>query len=67
VGWYEEHDIASVDNADAAAGRLALVLLLEDAALARVTDKRPEGSYGYKDSADDVIPELQESAEGASP
>jgi hypothetical protein len=67
VGWYEEHTIASVDNLDAVAGRLALVLLLEEAAVADVTDDRPEGAYGYKDSADRALPELQESAEGASP
>jgi hypothetical protein len=59
VGWYEEQEIASVDNADAAAGRLALVLLLDEAAVAGVTKERPEGSYGYKDTADRAVPELE--------
>jgi hypothetical protein len=60
VGWYEEHTIASTDNLDVAAGRLALVLLLEEAAVADVTDDRPEGSYGYKDSADAALPDLSD-------
>ena len=60
VGWYEEHAIASTDNVDVAAGRLALVLLLEDAAVAEVTDERPEGSFGYKDSADAAVPDLSD-------
>ena len=59
VGWYEEHELASVDNADTAAGRLALVLLLEE--------RRPEGSFGYKESAERALPELEGSAAGARP
>ncbi len=59
VSWYEDEGIASVDNVDTAAGRLALVVLLAEG--------RPEGSFGYKDSAEGALPELQESAEGASP
>ena len=50
VGWYEDQVIASVDNADVLAGQLALVLILEEAALAEITGERPEGSYGYKDT-----------------
>jgi hypothetical protein len=52
VGWYEEEEIASVDNVDVPAGQLALVLLL--------ADERPEGSYGYKDSADRALPDLSD-------
>jgi len=59
VSWYEDEGIASVDNVDIPAGQLALVLLLAGG--------RPEGSYGYKDTADRALPDLQESAEGASP
>ena len=59
VAWYEDERIASVDNVDTPAGQLAMVLLL--------ADERPEGAYGYKDSADRALPELQESAVGASP
>ena len=57
VGWYEDQALASVDNVDASAGRLALVLLLEDAAVAGVTKQRPEGSYGYKDTAERAVPD----------
>ena len=64
VGWYDDRFIASVDNVDLAAGRLALVLLLEGRTGA---DDPPAGSFGYKDSADRAIPDLQESAAGASP
>lgn len=60
VGWYDDQVVASVDNADVAAGRLALVLLLEQAALADVTDERPEGTFGYKDSADRALPDLSD-------
>ena len=59
VAWYQDQGLASVDNADTGAGRLALVLLLEQAAVAGVTKEPPEGSYGYKDSADRVVPDLQ--------
>jgi hypothetical protein len=60
VGWYEDRGVANVDNADIAAGRLALVLLVEDAALAEITGDRPEGSYGYKDTADRALPDLSD-------
>ena len=52
VGWYEDEEIASVDNVDTPAGQLALVLLL--------ADQRPEGSYGYKDSAERALPDLSD-------
>ena len=60
VGWYEDQVIASVDNADVLAGQLALVLILEEAALAEITGERPEGSYGYKDTADRAVPDLSD-------
>jgi hypothetical protein len=52
VGWYEGEDIASVDNVDTPAGQLALVLLLADG--------RPEGAYGYKNTADRALPDLSD-------
>jgi Copper transport outer membrane protein, MctB len=52
VGWYEDEGIASVDNVDTPAGQLALVLLLADG--------RPEGSFGYKDSAEGALPDLSD-------
>jgi hypothetical protein len=60
VGWYEDRLVANVDNADVAAGRLALVLLVEEAVLAAITGDRPEGSYGYKDTADRALPDLSD-------
>lgn len=60
VGWYQDQVVASVDNVDLAAGRLALVLVLEDAALAEITGEPPEGSYGYKDTADEALPDLSD-------
>ena len=60
IGWYDDQVIASVDNVDLAAGRLALVLVLEDAVLAEITGERPEGSFGYKDSADRALPDLSD-------
>ena len=60
VGWYDEQVVASVDNADLTAGRLALVLVLQEAVLAEITDERPEGSFGYKDSADRALPDLSD-------
>jgi len=52
VSWYEDEGVASVDNADTAAGRLALVILL--------AESRPEGSFGYKDSAEGALPDLSD-------
>lgn len=51
-GWYDDHVVPSVDNIDTVAGRLALVLLL--------ANPRREGSFGYKDTADRVIPDLSD-------
>jgi hypothetical protein len=52
VGFYDEHALASVDNVETAAGRLALVLLLGGV--------ESEGSFGYKDSAEQPIPDLSD-------
>ena len=52
VGWYDDQALASVDNVETAAGRLALVILLAEA--------EPEGSYGYKDTADRAVPDLSD-------
>ena len=52
VGWYGGEEIASVDNVDTTAGQLALVLLLAAG--------RPEGAYGYKDTADRALPDLSD-------
>ena len=60
VGWYDDRVVPSVDNVDLSAGRLALVVLVEETAFADITDDRPEGSYGYKDSADRAIPDLSD-------
>jgi hypothetical protein len=60
IGWYADRTGASVDNVDLTAGRLALVLLLEELALAEITGERPEGSYGYKDTADRALPDLSD-------
>jgi hypothetical protein len=51
VTWYEDEGIASVDNSDTSAGQLALIVLLAEG--------RPEGSFGYKDSAEAALPELR--------
>jgi hypothetical protein len=60
IGWYGDQVIASVDNVNVPAGRLALVLVLQEAALAEITGERPEGSYGYKDTADRALPDLSD-------
>ena len=60
VGWYDDQVIASVDNIDATAGRLALVLLIQETVLASFTGDRPEGSYGYKDTADRALLDLSD-------
>lgn len=60
IGWYGDQVIASVDNVNLPAGRLALVLVLQEAALAEITGERPEGSYGYKDTADRALPDLSD-------
>lgn len=61
VGWYTDQDAPSVDNIDLTAGRLALVVLIEETVLARFTDDdQPKGAYGYKDSADRTLPDLSD-------
>jgi hypothetical protein len=49
VGWYDDQLGVSVDNVDAPAGQLALVVVLEE---------RQEGAFGYKDSAEGALPDL---------
>ncbi|MFY9265024.1 MAG: copper transporter [Solirubrobacterales bacterium] len=46
VDWYNEHGLSTVDDVEQSAGHYALVLLLGGA----------KGDYGYKKSADAVIP-----------
>ena len=60
VGWYADQDAPSVDNADLTAGRLGLVLLLEETVLRQFTGDEPEGAYGYKDTADRALPDLSD-------
>jgi hypothetical protein len=60
VGWYDDRVVPSVDNVDSTAGRLALVLVLQETVLAEITGERPEGSYGYKDTADRALPDLSD-------
>jgi hypothetical protein len=60
VGWYGDSDAPSVDNIDVTAGRLALVLLLEETVLGQFTGDRPDGAYGYKDTADRALPDLSD-------
>ena len=49
VPFYADQDIASVDNVDSAGGQAALVLALGGA----------EGRFGFKPSADEVLPPLR--------
>ncbi|HKQ17145.1 MAG TPA: copper transporter, partial [Solirubrobacterales bacterium] len=48
IGTFESHDLSSVDNLDQVAGRVALVFALLGA----------EGSFGEKDTADQLLPDL---------
>lgn len=48
IEFFKSHNLASVDNADTVAGRLAMVLALNGA----------QGSFGVKDSADSLLPDL---------
>jgi copper transport outer membrane protein MctB len=48
VGWFEKHDLSSVDNVDVGAGRAALVLTLEGA----------NGTFGFKRTADRPLPKV---------
>ena len=47
VPIFRSADLSSVDDVDTPAGRLALVLLLAGS---------PNGHYGFKRTADDVLP-----------
>jgi hypothetical protein len=58
VAWYEDALGVSVDNVDVPAGELALVLVLEEAVVGGVTGEPPEGAYGFKDSSDQALPDL---------
>jgi hypothetical protein len=60
VGWYADQDAPSVDNIDLTAGRLALVLVLEETVLAQFTGDELEGAYGYKETADRALPDLSD-------
>jgi hypothetical protein len=51
VGWYRDHDIASVDDVDQLPGRAALVFALAGA----------DGAYGTKSSADALLPKAANS------
>jgi hypothetical protein len=48
VGFFSDHDAASVDNVDQLAGQVALVYALDGA----------EGEFGVKDTADALLPDL---------
>lgn len=52
IPFFREHELSTVDNIDQLAGRFALVLALDGA----------EGSFGVKDTADGLLPELIEPA-----
>lgn len=47
IRFYRDNGLSTVDNLDAAAGRIALVFALDGA----------RGSFGFKDSAEDPLPE----------
>jgi hypothetical protein len=49
VAFYSDQDISSVDNLDSAGGQAALALALAGA----------QGHFGYKGSADEVLPQLR--------
>lgn len=57
IGFFESHGLSSVDNVDQLVGKFALVLLLDGT----------EGSYGVKETADGLLPELIEPAEPIQP
>jgi Copper transport outer membrane protein, MctB len=48
IELFSSHDISTVDNVDLVAGRVALVSVLLGA----------DGSFGVKDSADELLPDL---------
>jgi hypothetical protein len=51
VGWYRDHDMASVDDVDQLPGRAALVFALAGA----------DGAFGTKSSADALLPKAANS------
>jgi hypothetical protein len=48
VPWFADRDVATVDDVDAVAGKVAMVFALLGA----------NGDFGVKDSADRLLPEL---------
>ncbi|HEU4658861.1 MAG TPA: copper transporter [Capillimicrobium sp.] len=54
VGWYRDHDLASVDSIDRLSGRAALVFALAGA----------DGAYGVKSSAEALLPRVVAEAGG---
>jgi hypothetical protein len=48
VPWFASHDVATVDDVDAVAGRVAMIFALLGA----------KGDFGVKDTADSLLPEL---------
>jgi len=46
IGWYRDRDLSSVDNIDEAAGRAAMVFVLEGS----------DGAFGRRDSAQALLP-----------
>jgi hypothetical protein len=48
IGWFAERNLASVDNVDETSGRASLVFALDGAA---------DGAYGFKETADALVPE----------
>ena len=60
IGWYDDRVVPSIDNVDSTPGRLALVLVVQETVLAGISRERPEGSYGYKDTADQALPDLSD-------
>lgn len=57
IEFFEAHEMSTVDNVDQLAGKLALVLLLEGT----------DGSFGVKETADRLLPELIEPVEPEEP
>jgi hypothetical protein len=51
VTWYRDRGIASVDNVDDVAGRVALVFALAG---------RASGAYGVKGTAEGILPRVVE-------
>ena len=56
IDFFADRGLSSVDNVDTVAGKVALVLVLSGA----------EGSYGIKDTADSLLPDLVAPGEGSA-